>query len=85
MLSAWIAERGQHCTIKIGFWEENGHDEAKAWGVFLADTVRHIANGLQEKHGKLAPETTAAIIASFHQELGKPSSEATGSFSDGHH
>lgn len=26
MLSAWIAEKEQHCTIRIGFWQDNGRD-----------------------------------------------------------
>ena len=30
MLSAWIAEKGQHCTIKIGFWQDNGREEPSA-------------------------------------------------------
>ena len=46
MLSAWIAEQGQHCSIKIGFWQDNGHDETSAWGIFLADTIRHITQAL---------------------------------------
>jgi len=32
MLSAWIAERGLHCTLNVGMWHEAGHDKPKAWG-----------------------------------------------------
>jgi len=35
MLSAWIAERGLHCTINMGFFADQGHKEPKAWGIFL--------------------------------------------------
>lgn len=84
MLSAWIAERGQHCTIKIGLWHDMGRDEASCWGVFLADTVRHIANALQEQHGHAAPDTIAAILESLHEELSEPTSPAEGSFSPSH-
>ena len=84
MLSAWIAERGQHCTIKIGLWEDNGRDEAPAWGIFLADTIRHIADALQEQYGKPAPDSIAAILDALHTELDDPSSPVTGDFAHGH-
>jgi hypothetical protein len=84
MLSAWIAEEQQHCTIKIGMWHEMGRKEPRAWGIFLADTVRHIANALQERHGLSADESTAAILASLEKELAAPTSPASGVFSPGH-
>ncbi|NDK40003.1 DUF5076 domain-containing protein [Pseudoxanthomonas gei] len=84
MLSAWIAEQGQHCSIKIGFWQDNGRDEQQAWGIFLADTIRHIANALQENYGKPFPDTVAAILKSLHDEIGDPTSDVQGSFSPGH-
>ena len=66
MLSAWIAEREQHCTINIGFRQYNGQDEVAAWGIFLADTIRHIANALQERYGKATPDTLAGVLESLH-------------------
>ena len=84
MLSAWIAEQGQHCTINIGLWQDNGRDEAPAWGIFLADTIRQIANALQGQYGQPAPDTIAAILESLHNELGDPTSDVQGGFSPGH-
>ena len=84
MISGWIAERGQHCTINIGMWQDNGKDEPHAWGIFLADTIRHISNAFQERYGAPAPDTLAAILESLHEELGDPTSSATGHFSPGH-
>ncbi|MBD9537441.1 DUF5076 domain-containing protein [Stenotrophomonas sp. STM01] len=84
MLSAWIAEQGQHCAIKVGLWQDSGRDEAPAWGIFLADTIRHIANALQEQYGQPASDTISAIMESLHDELSDPTSDAKGSFSHGH-
>jgi hypothetical protein len=84
MLSAWIAEKRQHCTLKIGMWHDMGRDEPRAWGVFLADTIRHIANALQEQHGLSAPDSIAAVLESLHDELTDPTSPFAGSFSSGH-
>lgn len=84
MLSAWIAERGLHCSLKIGMWQESGRPEAPAWGILLADTVRHIARALQEAHGLDQADTSAAILDSLERELAKPTSPVTGSFHAGH-
>lgn len=84
MLSAWIAERGLHCTLNIGHFEVHGHVEAGAWGILLADLVRHIGNAVADKHGTPAHETTAAVVASFNRELDLPTSGVVGEFHVGH-
>jgi hypothetical protein len=71
MLSRWLVAR-------------QGRDEAPAWGIFLADTIRHIANALQEEYGQSAPDTIAAILEALHDELGDPTSDVKGAFSHGH-
>ena len=84
MLSAWIAENGLHCSLKIGVWHENGRDEARAWGILLADAIRHIANALQENYGQSAPEAIASVLDALQNELDAPTSAAKGGFSPGH-
>jgi hypothetical protein len=84
MLSAWIAERGLHCTLNIGFLEAAGHTEAKAWGILLADLVRHIGNAVAEERGTQANETVTAVFAAIHSELDRPTSNAVGEFHVGH-
>lgn len=84
MLSAWVAEKGLHCSLKIGMWEESGRVESSAWGILLADAVRHIANALQEQYGHAAPDTIASILEAMHDELGEPTSPVKGAFHHGH-
>jgi hypothetical protein len=84
MLSAWIAEKGLHCSLNIGMWQENGRNEAPAWGIFLADVIRHIANALQEEYGQSDPDTVKAILESLHNELDDPTSTVKGVFHPGH-
>ena len=38
VLRVWIAEQGQHVSIRSGAWED-----PFAWGIVLADLARHIA------------------------------------------
>ena len=84
MLSAWIAEKGQHCAINVGMWQESGRAEAPIWGMFLADTIRHIANALQDQYGQPAPASISAILASLKEELGDPTSDVSGEFVNNH-
>ena len=84
MLSAWIAERGLHCTMNVGMWSASGQNEPKAWGILLADVVRHLANALQEQQGANQESTIEAVVDSFLEELNEPTSQAEGSFSPGH-
>ena len=84
MLSAWIAEQGMHCTLNIGMWHEAGRNEPAAWGVLLADVVRHIGNAIQEERGESADATTESIVAALLSELESPTSKAAGVFSPGH-
>jgi hypothetical protein len=84
MLSAWIAENGLHCSLKIGMWQENGRSEAPAWGILLADAIRHIANALQESYGQATSDTIASILESLQDELEAPTSATKGGFSPGH-
>lgn len=84
MLSAWIAENGLHCTLNIGHFDGCGYGEANAWGILLADLVRHIGHAWAEERGVPANETVAAVVASLSSELDRPTSPAVGEFHVGH-
>lgn len=80
MLRAWIAERGLHCSMKVGMYSEMGKSEERAWGILLADVTRHIANALFEEHGIEKTKTLTSIRESYLTELSKPTSEVKGKF-----
>lgn len=81
MIRAWIAEKELHCTINIGLYRDNGNrDEANAWGIILADVVRHVANAMEERYGENTEETIIKVVRSFANELQLPTSEADGYF-----
>lgn len=84
MFSAWIAEKGLHCSLNIGMLTKNGRSEASAWGILFADAIRHVANALQEECGLSAPDTVAAILESMHGEFSDPTSAPKGSFVHGY-
>ncbi|MBV1775656.1 DUF5076 domain-containing protein [Burkholderiaceae bacterium DAT-1] len=84
MISAWIAEKGLHCTLNIGFFEAAGHREANAWGILLADLVRHIGNAVAEDSCIPPEETMKAVVTAMNAELDLPTSETVGEFHVGH-
>jgi hypothetical protein len=85
MLGAWIAEKGLHCSLNIGMWQDSGQDEPAAWGILIADTIRHVANALHERYGLASDDVVSAILGSLDAELGEPTSDTEGSFEHGHH
>ncbi len=83
MLSAWIAERGLHCTMNVGMWNANGTDEAWAWGTLLADVVRHLGDALQKDQGISREEAIRRITEALSAELEEPTSATLGDFHPG--
>ena len=70
--------------MNIGFFDAQGHNETDAWGTFLADVIRHIANAWAEERGVEVSESVASIVQSINDELDEPTSKVTGAFHPGH-
>jgi len=85
MIRVWIAERGLHCSIKVGMYRETTNvPEEKAWGMILADVARHVANALEAGYSADSAESLKKIRDSFIKELGAPTSDAKGDFLSKH-
>ncbi|WP_342316592.1 DUF5076 domain-containing protein [Lysobacter sp. FW306-1B-D06B] len=84
MISGWIAEKGLHCSLNVGLWEAQGRNETAAWGILLADVIRHVANALEERSGLDPTESAHQILESLWGEFKQPTSEVEGGFHPGH-
>jgi hypothetical protein len=81
MLRVWVAERGLHCSMKVGIYRDAMTiGEEKAWGTILADVAKHIANALHVKYSADLAESLDKIRDGFIAELEKPTSAANGDF-----
>lgn len=79
ILRVWIANRQMYVSMQIGMYKESGKvDEERAWGVLLADLVRHIANGLESGYGVNREEAQAKVRRALDTELDKPTSTVRG-------
>ena len=75
MIRVWLAHDDLHVSMLLGMWQdadEEEIDERDAWGLLLADVVRHIANGMSQSHGWKPEETIACVRAKFLEDLEDP-------------
>jgi hypothetical protein len=56
LVRAWVAQGDLHVSLQMGGW-----DDPTAWGVVLADLVRHVARFYQEQK-QLNPEATITRV-----------------------
>lgn len=79
LLRAWVAQRGLHCSLKVGMYD-GSQSEAHAWGIILADVARHVANALHDLDGSDISRTIESVAMNMMKELNQPTSTAEGSF-----
>ena len=83
MIRVWLAHNDLHISLLLGMWEDaedSQVDETEAWGRLLADTIQHIANGLNKSHGWDKNKTVSEITSSFLQFSKSPEGEITGDY-----
>ena len=74
VLRVWIAEQGQHVSIRSGAWED-----PFAWGIVLADLARHIALAHEIQDKKVDKEAfLERLLEGFHAEIDNPTDEPEG-------
>ncbi|NYF50063.1 DUF5076 domain-containing protein [Tunturiibacter gelidoferens] len=76
VLRVWIAEQGQHVSIRSGAWED-----PFAWGIVLADLARHIALAHQLQNKDTDTDTEAflnRLLEGFEAEIENPTDEPEG-------
>jgi Domain of unknown function (DUF5076) len=74
VLRVWIAEQGQHVSIRSGAW-----DDPFAWGIVLADLARHIALAHEMQDEKIDKEAfLERLLEGFSAEIDSPTDEPEG-------
>jgi hypothetical protein len=73
LLRVWQAAGRLHCSCKFGNWARSETvEEGQAWGRVLADVVRQLADGLQQRTGVQPGETVSRILHALEGELADP-------------
>jgi hypothetical protein len=74
LLRVWVAEQGQHVSLRPGTWED-----PFAWGIVLADLARHIVNAEAQQKKELDQDAfLERLLEGFHAEIESPTDEAEG-------
>ncbi len=74
VLRVWIAEQGQHVSLRSGAWED-----PFAWGIVLADLARHITNAHFMQDGSVDKDAfLERLLEGFEAEIDNPTDEPEG-------
>jgi hypothetical protein len=74
LLRVWVAEQGQHVSLRSGVWED-----AFAWGIVLADLARHIVHAESLARKDVDREAfLARMLQGFEAEIESPTDDAEG-------
>jgi hypothetical protein len=80
IIRVWLANQREHVVLNIGFWQERGLDERSAWGIVIADMVRHIADAHHAEYNHDPKETINLVRRAFEAEMENPTSGRLGQF-----
>jgi hypothetical protein len=74
LLRVWIADQGQHVSLRSGVWED-----PFAWGIVLADLARHIVHAESLARKDLDPDAfLKRMMEGFQAEIESPTDEPEG-------
>ncbi len=74
VLRVWIAEQGQHVSIRSGAWED-----PFAWAIVLADLARHISHAHElQNEGVDTNAFLHRLLEGFQAEIENPTDEPEG-------
>ena len=74
LLRVWVAEQGQHVSLRSGAWED-----PFAWGIVLADLARHIAHAHElQNEGVDTAAFLQRLLEGFQAEIDNPTDEPEG-------
>ena len=74
LLRVWVAEQGQHVSLRSGAWED-----PFAWGIVLADLARHIVHAESMQRPDVDVEAfLERLLEGFQAEIDSPTDEPEG-------
>jgi Domain of unknown function (DUF5076) len=70
ILRVWVAKNSQQVSVRTGVWEDPA-----AWGLLLADLMRHVACSYQLQSASDRKEVLERIKSGLLAELNNPTDE----------
>jgi hypothetical protein len=75
ILRAWASNQGLYISLRSETWEDSA-----AWGIAIADIIRHLADAYEITQSVEKPVTIERILSLVHAELDAPTDTPTGKF-----
>jgi hypothetical protein len=76
LLRGWVIDGKPQYVLRGDLWQ----DKVGLWGLFLADTLNHLADALAKETGRNRDGILSEILASFSAELDVPTGVSEGAF-----
>jgi hypothetical protein len=73
IIRVWVSHEGRHVILRFDACDDPG-----AWGIVLADLMRHLSNAYEQGLGLDRKATFDQIKAVFQAEIDSPTDNATG-------
>lgn len=73
LMRIWIAKKNQYVSLRSGVWSDPA-----AWGLMLADLVRHVANTFEQTESISFDEAVVRIRSAFEAESNSPTDLPSG-------
>lgn len=73
LLRVWVANNDQHVSLRVGVWADPA-----AWGIMLADLVKHVVNSYEQDSALDRAATLQRIKAALEAELASATDNPTG-------
>lgn len=80
LIRAFVADGAQWTSINPHLFRDREFQEEKAWGVFLADTIKHLANAISESSNVDEYAVMVDIVEALNNELDSPSPGVQGGY-----
>ena len=80
LIRAFVADGAQWTSINPELFRNREFQEEKAWGVFLADTIRHLAGAIAENANVDGNDVLVNIVEALHHELESPTPGSQGGY-----
>ncbi|WP_444901156.1 DUF5076 domain-containing protein [Microbulbifer sp. SSSA007] len=80
LIRAFVANGAQWTSINPHLFRNHEFQEEKAWGIFLADTIKHLASAISESKKVDGYDVIVDIVEALNNELDLSTSDVQGGY-----
>ena len=78
LIRCFVSQGRQITAINQHLYKDRDFREEKAWGIFLADTIAHLANAIGQRTNTDSYDISTDIVEALLAEVESPTSDIDG-------